>query len=84
MVAAEQEVLPSQGQRPDGVFHKVVVDDLTQLTACQIADYPHHRPGGHPKFNAYCHCSRLRDFCRPLREHGGLIGFARNDSPGNN
>ena len=23
---AEQEVLPAQGQRPDGILHKVVVD----------------------------------------------------------
>ena len=26
VVSTEQEVLPAQGQRPDGVLHKVVVD----------------------------------------------------------
>ena len=38
VVPAEQEVLPAQGQRPDGILHKVVVD--TEAAVVHIAAQP--------------------------------------------
>lgn len=41
VVAAEQEVLSSQGQRPDGVLRKVVVD--TEAAVIDISPKPRHQ-----------------------------------------
>lgn len=41
VVPAEQEVLPAQGQRPDGILHKVVVD--TEAPVVHITAQPRQK-----------------------------------------
>lgn len=41
VVPAEQEILPAQGQRPDGILHKVVVD--TEAAVVHIAAQPRQK-----------------------------------------
>ena len=41
MISTEQEVLPAQGQRPNGILHKVIVD--TEAAVVHVAAQPRQK-----------------------------------------